>query len=284
MAIRGRLISIMLSGIVGVAPHSALAQSPAESISTAIEQLKASDAEWRREDGLFRSQTSSGRLGATEAADYAEFVAGLKFQLIEQCERVRKLAGDDALKDYECAVLVAETPRPIVVSPGGGAKTEAETQQALVSKLDQLEADIDQDLLKKQRELRETAQQTAAASGGGGGGGIAGGATGGGQSGGASGAVGSAAPQAGGAAMPGSASQNPGAGTAIANRAPSGSQASGSANNQQSAPITRVKNNERGSDDDVVARQLREAAERERDPVLKEKLWNEYNKYKSIQK
>jgi hypothetical protein len=38
-----------------------------------------------------------------------------------------------------------------------------------------------------------------------------------------------------------------------------------------------------GSDDDVVAGQLREAAEREPDLVLKEKLWEEYRKYKSSQ-
>jgi len=35
-----------------------------------------------------------------------------------------------------------------------------------------------------------------------------------------------------------------------------------------------------GSDDDIVARQLREAAEQETDPVLKEKLWQEYEAYK----
>ena len=33
-------------------------------------------------------------------------------------------------------------------------------------------------------------------------------------------------------------------------------------------------------DDDIVARQLREAAERETDPVLREKLWAEYRNYK----
>lgn len=37
-----------------------------------------------------------------------------------------------------------------------------------------------------------------------------------------------------------------------------------------------------GSDDDVVARQLREAAMREPDPALREKLWDEYRKYKGI--
>ena len=33
--------------------------------------------------------------------------------------------------------------------------------------------------------------------------------------------------------------------------------------------------------DDVVARQIREAAEKETDPELKKKLWAEYKKYKA---
>ena len=37
---------------------------------------------------------------------------------------------------------------------------------------------------------------------------------------------------------------------------------------------------ESAQDDDIVARQLREAAENETDPVLKEKLWKEYEDYK----
>jgi len=35
-----------------------------------------------------------------------------------------------------------------------------------------------------------------------------------------------------------------------------------------------------GSDDDVIARQLREAAEKETDPELQKKLWEEYRRYK----
>jgi hypothetical protein len=35
-----------------------------------------------------------------------------------------------------------------------------------------------------------------------------------------------------------------------------------------------------GSDDDIVARQLREAAENEKDPELRDKLWDEYRAYK----
>ena len=36
-----------------------------------------------------------------------------------------------------------------------------------------------------------------------------------------------------------------------------------------------------GGDDDIVARQLREAASQEPDPVLRDKLWAEYRKYKA---
>ena len=36
-----------------------------------------------------------------------------------------------------------------------------------------------------------------------------------------------------------------------------------------------------GLDDDIVARQIREAAEKETDPVLREKLWEEYRNYKN---
>ena len=39
-----------------------------------------------------------------------------------------------------------------------------------------------------------------------------------------------------------------------------------------------------GDDDDVVAAQLREAAMREADPQLREKLWDEYRKYKGLDK
>ena len=36
-------------------------------------------------------------------------------------------------------------------------------------------------------------------------------------------------------------------------------------------------------DDDIVARQLREAAMREPDPEIREALWDEYRKYKGLE-
>ena len=45
-------------------------------------------------------------------------------------------------------------------------------------------------------------------------------------------------------------------------------------------PNTAPKNIPDGRDDDVIARQIREAAEKETDPELRDKLWKEYIEYK----
>ena len=58
----------------------------------------------------------------------------------------------------------------------------------------------------------------------------------------------------------------------------SGTQQRGEYQHANAGPIPSDVANTR--DDDIVARQLREAATRETDPVLREKLWDEYRKYK----
>lgn len=50
--------------------------------------------------------------------------------------------------------------------------------------------------------------------------------------------------------------------------------------NQTKLPPTAGQKDMSKDDDDIVARQLREAAEQETDPEIKEKLWEEYRKYK----
>lgn len=52
---------------------------------------------------------------------------------------------------------------------------------------------------------------------------------------------------------------------------------------RQGSASTVVKSVPTGDDDDIIARQLREAAEAETDPEIKEKLWTEYRKYKNQQ-
>ena len=60
-------------------------------------------------------------------------------------------------------------------------------------------------------------------------------------------------------------------------------QSSAESQQQETSSNTQVSEIPSGDDDDVIARQLREAAEAETDPELKEKLWEEYRKYKNQQ-
>jgi hypothetical protein len=58
----------------------------------------------------------------------------------------------------------------------------------------------------------------------------------------------------------------------------------GGASGQGKGPSTAPPEAGSGEDDDIVARQLREAAEKETDPELREKLWKEYIEYKKSAK
>ena len=61
--------------------------------------------------------------------------------------------------------------------------------------------------------------------------------------------------------------------------------ASGDQSRQQGQGTAATKDHRAGyADDDIVARQLREAAENETDPELKQKLWKEYEQYKKDQR
>ena len=111
---------------------------------------------------------------------------------------------------------------------------------------------LDEVLLKARIEI----QQKSAASGGGGGGG-------GGAGGGAGGAGG------GGEASPSAGSVSPDEDLTDGKKHP------GSPKDLPPPP-----NVGSGEDDDIVARQLRELATKETDPEVREKLWDEYRKYK----
>lgn len=75
--------------------------------------------------------------------------------------------------------------------------------------------------------------------------------------------------------------------TASADASSNESSAEGSVASPSGLETTRrgdiPKDIEGGSDDDIVARQIREAALKEKDPELREKLWDEYRKYKNQQ-
>jgi hypothetical protein len=146
------------------------------------------------------------------------------------------------------------------------APTQAEEVAALETSLGVSLADFDQLLLEEARRAR-----TRGASGGAGvPGGSGGGAAAEGRS--KGGSAGSKAPDvarsgSGSGTPPGSAGEPGSPGGRIEGSAPG-------------ATAARPPDVGDGADDDVVARQIRSLAESESDPALKEKLWDEYRRYK----
>ena len=146
--------------------------------------------------------------------------------------------------------------------PGGGPATEDEATTALDRKLAASLDEFDRLLLEK---LKLLAEESARREGGGGSQGPAGGG----------GAGGSGPP----ARFDGSAGGSAAA-TGEGGRSEPGA-AGGAGTETSGAPIPADVGD--GSDDDIVARQLREAAMAETDPDLRNKLWEEYRRYKRIQ-
>jgi hypothetical protein len=154
-------------------------------------------------------------------------------------------------------------PVPAAIDQAG-EQTLEEQVAALDAELFSGLGEFDEMLLREQERVRAAAPMADAAGGGGGGGG-AGEAD---QSEGAEGAADSAGPD-------GESGEESDAGSegSYGEGAGRGVQRQGG---RQGVPPDIPD----GSDDDVVARQLREAAEKETDPELKKKLWEEYRKYK----
>ena len=152
-------------------------------------------------------------------------------------------------------------------TPGSGGMTAAERRGVLDARLEEGYAVFDGMILGE----RERAQQQADAAGsdvmspGGGGGAGDGGA--GGDDGGFGDIASSVIVASGGAA-------------AGAPGAPIGGGAAAPQGNAPTFPVP--EDIPGGNDDDVVARQLREAAMSEPDPELREKLWDEYRKYTGL--
>jgi hypothetical protein len=235
--------------------------------------LRASDAVWRRNDAEFRAMRGTGRASDAESRQFAEFVAEQRRFMLEDCQEVRRLGGDPESLGFDCALPARRDVASIGV-PGeaAGVPTEEEKDQALERRLSRLEGDLDDLFKSKQDQLRRDPVRQGGSQGASGGG-RAGSRAGGDRAASGSGKTAAAAEAAGGAAKrrTGDARQGRERGGGPGVDKPEGARG-GEARRAGGVPG--------GDDDDVVARQLREAAEKETDPVMKEKLWEEYEKYK----
>jgi len=226
---------------------SAVAVSPQQ----LLEQLDLDHAALVAAESGYRSSRARGTLSGDEAADYAAWVARLHRQVVEDCA-VLAGHGIPVPEELSCPVAAFIAPAPI---DQVAEQTSAEKTATLDAELRAGMGEFDEMLLQEQERIKAAAPFASDSSeqGGGQGGGADGGA--------ATSGTGEQAADS----TDGSSEQWQGAG-------PGSPQHTARAGTPADIPD--------GSDDDVVARQLREAAEKETDPELKKKLWDEYRKYK----
>jgi hypothetical protein len=239
-------------------------------------ELKASDSAWRDNEKMFRTMRDTNLSSEVEIEEFASFVAGLQRQMLEDCKRYRDLGGEPIKHGLDCGQGPNESPELVLAIPNSAdTQTEQEKIDALESELRALEGELDNLFLREQEALRSRGRPEV--SGGTFGENV--------RSDTVTSAPNSNPPSSGsgsgtaetgktrGAAGKGRKSRERGAGSAGKDRVVKPEQ-----KGQSPSAIPT------GDDDNIVARQLREAAEKETDPVLKKKLWDEYQKYKSAVK
>lgn len=243
----------VLAGACGATAHDA----------ALVDSLRANHAAMVASEQDFRRLQQRGGLDASEASDYAAYVAQLHRLVAEGCAAVMD-AGLLPPPELGCP----ERP-PVFLAPAAIDQVREQTIDEQIAVLDAELlgglGDFDEMLLREQERVRaETPTSDAADAANGGGASAGDGAA-------QAGSAGGNEPSDSGADA-----QRQNGGEASAARGQGmGRGASGKGGRQGMPPGIPD-----GSDDDVVARQLREAAEKETSPALKEKLWEEYRKYK----
>ena len=222
------------------------------------------------------SNKAAKNVSRREERELLIFVEYLKERKRTYCKELKEKAGQAAAADLPCPV--DEFPLP---------HARAKTANEEIAELDQQLAaslgEFDEMLLKEQERIaahqprrREPGGQSSPG-GSNGYGGLQGKQEGASSSGDASGRTSDKRQQSGQTSIPGGQGQN--SRPATSGAAAAKNQGQTQAGNNNGSGGDRLYR-----DDDIVARQLREAAEKETDPELKEKLWQEYRKYKAGRK
>ncbi len=269
---------------------SALAGTPQE-------RLVADHAAWHSARQGYEERLATGVLDAAERRDYEAFLDDLAGRVLAGCVELQSL-GLPVPDGVACPEPSAATVTRAPETAPRGATGEAD-RAALDAELGASLGSFDELLLREQDRVRaarprvdsrdpETASSAAsgrdgrasAASGGAQAGAEASGEGGQGASGDAQGATATAARE--GAAGQGASAGLPGAqggSEAGGGQGDPGRGGLGAPAGSGTAAASRADLPD-PSGDDVVARQLREAAEAERDPELRERLWDEYRRYR----
>jgi len=257
-----RIIIVVLGLLVSVAVRAG--DGP-------VLQLRMDHAALVAAETDYRARRERGTLAGVEASDYAAYIARLQRRVIEDCVNLSR-ASTPVSADLPCPQTLPPVAGPADIDLQS-EQTLAERVAALDAELDSGLGDYDEMLLREQERIKAAAPRTAATGSGTGDG------TGGGTAEGTGDGTGAAAGETGAGGREGGDAEaaGDGADAASAGATAHGAGAGGGGQQTVYAPPPDIPD---GSDDDVVARQLREAAEKEPDPELRKKLWDEYRKYK----
>jgi len=198
----------------------------------------------------------------SERDDFQLFLSYLDGRIYYYCEELNKNSGPDALIGLPCPVSIDGTleTNQYSVIPEVSSRTDGEKVAALDSGFNASLGEFDDMLLKEQEQIALHVPSGREGSSGGGTASGTGGGSGNGQKNTNSGQSAKKTDS-----TEGGVAQTP---------------ANTGNNSQSRLPPTRGSRDLSKSDDDIVARQLREAAEQENDPEVKARLWEEYRKYK----
>lgn len=253
----------------------------------AYARVQASHTALQSAERDFRLSRSRGDLSAREAADYRAYIAHLRRRFFGACADLSQLSEQR---------IALETPCPFSPPRITGAaeidltreQTHSERTTALGRDLDAALSDFDEMLLREQERVKAATPPPTARTAGGTGQGTKGADRDGRVSGDRAGEDGRPAGELATSGGPGETSATGAETGAIATAAGAGAGAGAAPPGRSGSPTGRPQTARRGlppdipdgSDDDVVARQLREAAEKETNPELRARLWEEYRRYK----
>lgn len=201
---------------------------------------------------------TSGNSAGTEAADLSAWIYQLKAQVVQGCKELTTLSVNIQSADLPCANIAADNPSPAAIDTTKESTNEEKTTR-MIEQLNGSLADFDERLLQEQERVRTRApssDSTMTYTGQG----SAGSADGDNTLSGRNGQKGSASEASRDAGKPQTQSGDGTQGQS--------SQSGTQGRSPPSAAGDIPKDIPDGSDDDVIARQLREAAEQEKDPEL----------------
>lgn len=234
----------------------------AQSENDPLDQLRADYAALLDARAEFEEMEKACDTSSEEQADFSAWIKQLSEQFAETCRSVSSHSNESIPADIPCG----EFKTTFISSAGIDIQhetTDGEKTAAMVGQFNDSLGEFDEKLLREQDRVKARKPLSASANSTGGG------------------AVGGSDGESGGESAQDSADgeaehEGPQSDQQGSDQTTTGVRGTSSSGKQSTAPPDIPD----GSDDDVIARQLREAAEKETDPELKKKLWEEYRRYK----